>query len=130
VIVLDASLIIAQLDATDTHHRAATQLLADNTFEAWAASAVTLAEVLVGPARRGEGERVNNLMSRWGVHVVAVPDDAPVQLASLRSTTPLKLPDCCILLAALQNGAAVATFDNRLAEAARSQGLRVVPVPD
>ena len=130
MIVLDASLIIAQLDATDAHHHAATQLLADNTFETWAASAVTLAEVLVGPARRGQGERVNNLLTRWGVHVVAVPHDAPVRLAALRSTTPLKLPDCCVLLAALQHGAGVATFDNRLAEAARSQGLRVVPIPD
>ena len=129
MIVLDASVIIAHLDATDEHHRSAAQLLADNAVEEWAASAVTLAEVLVGPARRGESERVNNLLARWGVHAVAVPEDAPLQLAALRSRTPMRLPDCCVLLAALQHGAAVATFDNRLAEAARAQGVRVVPAP-
>jgi predicted nucleic acid-binding protein len=127
VIVLDASVIIAHLDSTDQHHRAAAQLLADNAFDEWASSAVTLAEVLVGPARRGEGERVNDLLTRWGVHAVAVPEDASLRLAALRSKTPMKLPDCCALLAALQFGAAVATFDDRLAEAARRQGLRVVP---
>jgi predicted nucleic acid-binding protein len=127
VIVLDASVIIAHLDSTDQNHHAAAQLLADIAFDEWASSAVTLAEVLVGPARRGESEMVNNLLTRWGIHTVAVPEDAPLRLAALRLKTPMKLPDCCVLLAALQHDAAVATFDDRLAEAARRQGLRVVP---
>jgi hypothetical protein len=38
----------------------------------------------------------------------------------------LKLPDCCVLLAAEQpGGATVATFDDRLA-AARKLGFRVI----
>jgi predicted nucleic acid-binding protein len=130
VIILDASVIIAHLDSTDQHHMTAAQLLADNAFDEWASSTVTLAEVLVGPARCGEGERVNNLLTRWGVRAVPVPEDAPLRLAALRSETLMKLPDCCVLLAALQHGAAVATFDDRLAETARRQGLRVVPSLD
>jgi rRNA-processing protein FCF1 len=37
----------------------------------------------------------------------------------------LKLPDCCVLAAAMQAKAALATFANTLAEAARMQGIAV-----
>jgi predicted nucleic acid-binding protein len=49
----------------------------------------------------------------------------PVRLALLRAETGLKLPDCCVLLAAEQSGAAVATFDDRLAGAVTRRGLRL-----
>jgi rRNA-processing protein FCF1 len=50
-----------------------------------------------------------------------------VQLARLRARTALKLPDRCVLLAA-QTAAAqvVATFDVRLAQAARDRDLRAL----
>ena len=125
LIVLDASVIIAQLDSTDAHHAAAADLLEAAADESWGASAVTLAEVLVGPARRGEGDRIQGLLTRWGVETIAVPADAPLRLAVLRSRTALKLPDCFVLLAAEQAGGAIATFDDRLAEAALALGLEV-----
>ena len=55
-----------------------------------------------------------------------MPADAPLRLAALRSRTSLTLPDCCALLAAQQAGAGVATFEDRLAEAASALGLFVL----
>jgi predicted nucleic acid-binding protein len=45
----------------------------------------------------------------------------------LRAETRLKLPDCCVLLAAEQvSDAHVATFDDRLDVAARQRGFVVL----
>ena len=38
-------------------------------------------------------------------------------------TTRLKLPDCCVVLAAQQRAAAVLTFDDRLAAACERLGV-------
>jgi len=56
---------------------------------------------------------------------VRLDEDAPTRLAVLRASTNLKLPDCCVLLAAKQIHGAVATFDDPLATAARECGLVV-----
>ena len=56
---------------------------------------------------------------------VALLEDAPVRLAMLRAGTGLKMPDCCVLLAAEQTHGALATFDDRLATAATKRGLAV-----
>jgi predicted nucleic acid-binding protein len=123
VIVLDASVLIAHFDTEDLHHDAATTLLADRADDKFVASPVTVAEVLVGPARAGAAERVAFAVRHLGVTVLPLTEDSPVQLALIRAATGLKLPDCCVLLAAEQTGAAVATFDAKLAAAARERGL-------
>jgi len=52
------------------------------------------------------------------------PDDAqPWRLASLRASTGLGLPDCCVLDTARQISSAVATFDARLVRRARELGV-------
>lgn len=53
VIVVDASVLIAHFDAGDAHHERAETLLLAVADEPLAASPLTLAEVLVGPARAG-----------------------------------------------------------------------------
>lgn len=125
MIVLDASVLIAHLDATDIHHDRAGALLGDAAVEAFGASPITLAEVLVGPARAGEVERGTALLHELGVTSVRLLDDAPARLAVLRAGTGLKLPDCCVLLAAEQTRGAVATFDDRVANAATERGLAI-----
>lgn len=62
------------------------------------------------------------------LHIAAqwLPADAPVRLASLRAETNLKLPDCCVVLAAEQTQATLATFDHRLAATAEQRGLAVL----
>lgn len=55
--------------------------------------------------------------------------DASLRLAQLRARTGLRLPDCCVLLAAETSQATVVTLDRRLAAAASSSGLDVIGPP-
>jgi predicted nucleic acid-binding protein len=125
VIVLDASVLIAHLDATDLHHERASALLHDAADEALAASPITLAEVLVGPARAGKVDYATAVLHDLDVTSVPLLEDAPVRLAMLRAGTGLKMPDCCVLLVAEQTHGALATFDDRLAASAAERGLDV-----
>jgi predicted nucleic acid-binding protein len=51
--------------------------------------------------------------------------EAPSRLAALRAGSGLKLPDCCVLLAAQDAEAeAVLTFDDALAREAERLGLQ------
>lgn len=125
MIVLDASVLIAHLDASDADHDRAFDLLMQLPEEPLAASPLTLAEVLVGPARAGLLDRAGAALHQLEVASVPLEEDAPVRLAVLRAGTGLRLPGCCVLLAAEQTHAAVATFDDRLAAAARERGFGV-----
>lgn len=125
MIVVDASVLIAHLDASDVHHDRAGTLLLSAGDDSLAASPLTLAEVLVGPARVGLLDRATAALRQLEVTRVSLADDAHPRLATLRASTDLKLPDCCVLLAAEQAHAAVATFDVRLAATARELGFAV-----
>lgn len=126
MIVLDASVLIAHFDPADPHHERATRLLDDMADEDVGASRVTLAEVLVGPAHAGRLHRACSGLRELAVFGIPMDADAPTRLATLRAETRLKLPDCCVLLAAEDTGAAaVATFDAKLATAARELGFDV-----
>lgn len=130
MIVLDASVLIAHLDSQDIHHGPASDLLAENATESFGASPLTLAEVLVGPARAGQLDRASAVLEQLHIENVPLPADAPVRLALLRASTALKLPDCVVLLAAETAAAAVASFDERLCTAAaqRGQAVRTLPL--
>jgi len=125
MIVLDASILIAHLDASDSHHDRAEVLLANSGNEDLITSVVTLAEVLVGPSRSGIVDRALIALGQLGVTAVAIEPTGALRLALLRTETGLKLPDCCLLLTAEQTDAALASFDLRLAAAARDRGVRV-----
>jgi predicted nucleic acid-binding protein len=57
---------------------------------------------------------------------VVLGSDVATQLALLRAQAGLKLPDCCVLLAARDAPAqSVATFDERHAKVVRGLGLQV-----
>ena len=125
MIVLDASVLIAHFDASDAHHARAGALLLAAADEPLAASALSLAEVLVGPARAGRLDRAVAALHRLEVASVPLDEDAPSRLATLRAGSGLKLPDCCVLLATEQTRGDLATFDDRLATAARDRGVIV-----
>ena len=125
MIALDASVLIAHLQPNDAHHAAATRLLSRAVGEGYVVHSMTLAEVLVGAVLAGRGEEMLGDLVAIGVCVLDRDDGESLRLANLRATTGLKLPDCCVLLAAEIVGGAVATFDDRLAEAARALGFRV-----
>ena len=123
MIVLDASVLIAHLDGGDRHHADAQSLLEANSHEPLVASPITLAETLVSPARAGRLADAETAMQRLGVEALALGDNAPGRLAQLRTDTGLKMPDCCVLLAAQDHDAQVASFDTSLLKAARKLGL-------
>ncbi len=123
MIVLDASVLIAHLDARDSHHTRATRLLADSGTEPLGASTITLAETLVAPTRAGRLEDVVAALDRLGVTELALGNEAPAHLAQLRADSGCKLPDCCVLLAAQENAGAIASFDSALIGAAEALGL-------
>ena len=126
MIVLDASVLIAHLDGSDRHHAAARRLLERYAGEPFGASAITLAETLVAPARAQRLPDAEAALHRLGVQELTLGDQAASRLASLCAETGLKMPDCCVLLAAEQCGGAVASFDPALVKAAGSLGLRSI----
>lgn len=123
MIVLDASVLIAHLDASDAHHEKAKLLLSESEGEALAANTVTLAETLVAAARTDQLRETREAIERLGVTELPFGADAHVRLAELRARTGRKLPDCCVLLAAKEIGGVVASFDSALTGAAASLGL-------
>jgi predicted nucleic acid-binding protein len=128
VIVLDASVLIAFLDGEDNHHAAAEQLLTEAIDDDLAVNSLTLAEVLVAPARDGRLDPVLAALHALEIQELPFPADTAVRLAQLRATTGLKMPDCCVLLAAEDAAATVASFDERLARTAEMRNLPVLRV--
>ncbi len=125
MIILDASALIAFLDPSDALHARAVRSLAQLGPRPLGLSPVTHAEVLVGPTRVGTLQRTTTALAALGVSEIALPHDAASRLARLRVDTRLKLPDCCVILAAQQIAGALLTFDGALAASARDLGTGV-----
>lgn len=125
MIILDASVLIAHLDGDDVFHPRARRLLLDVVGLPLRASPMTVAEALVAPTREGLLDHARARLAELAVREIPLPADASTRLAVLRKETGCKLPDCCVLLTAEQVGGAVATFDARLAGAARDRHLDV-----
>lgn len=126
MIVLDASVLIAYLGGRDSHHLRAHDLLARAIDEEFAASTVSLAEVLVAPAREGRLPRALRALQDLEIAELPFEPGAARALAELRAGTGLKMPDCCVLLAAEQAQARLASFDQRLLDVARDRSVDTV----
>lgn len=126
MIVLDAGVLIAYLDGDDHHHSRAETLLAREIDDDFAVNSLTLAEVLVAPARDDRLDAVRAALRDLAVLELPFPADTAVKLADLRARTNLKMPDCCALLAAEDAGARLASFDDRLVAAAATRKLVTV----
>lgn len=125
MIVLDASILIAYLERNDVHHDAAEALLAEEVDDL-GINVLTLAEVLVAPTQNGRVGEVLSMLADLEVAELPMPSQATTHLARLRTTTRLRMPDCCVLLAAQEANARVASFDLRLTAAASALGLVTV----
>lgn len=123
MIVLDANVLIAHLDRDDALHGSATERLSDLAEQPFGASSITLAEVLVAPTRAGNVGAAQAALRELAVSELPLPANVAERLAALRVETTLKLPDCCVLLAAEAAGGAVLTFDERLAREAAQRNL-------
>lgn len=126
MIVLDASVLIAYLEGEDEHHEAAEALLAREIDDDFGANPLTLAEVLVVPARDDRLDEARLTLRELEVEELPFPGDTAVKLALLRSETGLKMPDCCVLLAAEHVGGRLASFDEALRNAAVKRSLQTV----
>ena len=126
MIVLDASVLIGHLDGRDRHHESARALLRAHASELLGASQISLAETLVAPARSGRLEDARQALEGLAVQELPLAAGASRRLAGLRAETGLKLPDCCVLLAAEDHGAGLASFDRDLCQSARDLGIPVV----
>ena len=126
MIVLDASVLIAYLDGEDEHHEAAEALLAREIDDDFGANPLTLAEVLVVPARDGRLDEARLALRELEVEELPFPGDTAIRLARVRSETGLEMPDCCVLLAAEQVGGRLASFDDGLRRAAIERSLQTV----
>ncbi len=127
MIALDASVLIAYLNPVDAHHQAATRILLTGTPGEMLVHTITMAEVLVGGVRIGQGTAMRDDLRAAGIAVAPHDDGESLRLAELRAASGLKLPDCCVLDIALQHRANLATFDNSLAAEASKRG---VPIDD
>ncbi len=126
MIVFDASVLIAYLDGDDDLHVDAETLLAAAIDDDFGANSLTLAEVFVVPARTGRMKAVQAALHELEMNELSFPPDTAVRLAQLRVSTGLKMPDCCVLLAAEDRHATVASFDDRLVQAAEDRNLAVL----
>jgi predicted nucleic acid-binding protein len=126
VIVVDASVLIAHLDERDAFHPRAVEVLLDAADNPLGASVLTVAEVLVGPSRERRLEAAQVALGDLALQEIPLGPDAPARLAVLRAETGLRLPDCCVVLAAQEARAeALVTFDEGLRAQAARRGVPV-----
>jgi predicted nucleic acid-binding protein len=122
VIALDASVVIAHLASHDVHHAAASRFFREHLDDDFIVHTLNLTEIMVGPVRAGREAAASHGIAMLGI-IEWVPPPGAERLARLRVESGLKLPDACVLDAALQTGAALASFDTRLLAAAEAMGV-------
>jgi predicted nucleic acid-binding protein len=126
VALLDTSIVIAALNRDDALHEAAGQAVrAERDRHTLAISALTYAELLVGPIR-ADGWALE-LVERFAaqVRIVDLSPDVARLAAELRAARGLKLPDAVIVATGLRLGAdVIMTAD------ARWKGIEKVAVVD
>ena len=124
-IVLDASVLIALHDPKDAHHAWAAELLTSTLDDSWEMNAVTLAEVLVRPQRQNRAGVFLANVKGLGIEVTALGAETSMELAQLRASHNLPMPDTIVLQSATSTSSDLATCDGRLARIARSLGVGV-----
>lgn len=125
MIVLDASIVIALLSNDNDHHNRAVSFFLSTFSEGYIAHPLTLAEILVGPIRARRETVALRALDGLGISEWSPGEGNAARLATLRAESSLKLPDCCVLDAAIETSSSLATFDQKLATTAAALGVRV-----
>jgi predicted nucleic acid-binding protein len=103
IVVLDASVVIALLDAADVHHRAAVTGMGRARGETLVLPANAYAEILVEPTRRGleAVDVVRQFVSDQGIRIEPLTAAVAERAAELRARHgSLRLPDALVLATA------------------------------
>ncbi len=127
--MLDTDVVIAALDRTDAHHKAAAR-----AFERWSAEGMELllctvnyAEALVRPAGNERDLRVAvDAISALGIRL-RPPDATVARNAARRRALGISLADGFALATAEHASADLASFDKRVRRALRPARLRLAP---
>ena len=116
-IVLDSSVLIALLDATDLHHGAAAKATAmKNTYFI---SAITLSESLIAPYSVSQvvGDSIKGKITKLMSDVVSVDAQVATEAAKIRAKKKISLPDAIISATAVLINAQLWSCDNDLVRA-------------
>ena len=125
MIVLDANVLIAFLDADDAHHENAVGLFEHRFLDGFAASVLTVAESLVHPTRVGRHDAALAALDAVGLTVLTLESSHAAELARVRTEYRLRMPDAVTLHAAISTHSELATFDDALIAAATKAGVTV-----
>lgn len=123
MIVLDANVLIGFLDAADPHHAAVTELLERRFVDGFASSVLTVAEALVHPTRVDRQDAAMTALQSIGVRVIPLEASDATELARVRNSYRLRMPDAVALHTAIRTGSELATFDEALTLAAGRAGV-------
>lgn len=115
LIVVDASVLIALLDAHDHLHALARAALARHAGDDLKLPASAYAECLVGPARRGQLAVTRNAIAALSLDIVPITVEVAEEAAGLRARYPaLRLPDALVVATgSVLRAAVVLTGDAR-----------------
>jgi len=122
LVVLDASVVIALLDAGDAHHTRAAAAIGRAERAALVLPASAYAEILVDPWRHGLDAVavVRRFVADLGVRIEPLSADVAERAASLRARHgALRLPDALVLATADALDAPVLTCDRAWARLSR-----------
>jgi len=122
IVVLDASVIIAFLDAGDTHHAAAGAAIGQIRRDVLVLPSSAYAEVLVDPWRRGSDAVavVRRFVGDLGIRIEPLTADIAERAARLRARhRALRLPDALVIATAEALDAAALTCDRSWPRASR-----------
>jgi len=125
VITLDAGVLIAMLDGKDSHHDWATRFLVDHCDADFVMPALTYAECLVRPTQKSAADAFLVSIAGLGLEIVDATAASAMQIALIRATTKLRMPDAVVVATSVMKGSALATTDQTLAKAAAQQSLAV-----
>ena len=103
LVVLDASVTIAFLDAADPHHSGAVAALTRVQGSDLVLPASAYAEMLVGPARRGRGatDAAREFVTDLALRIEPISASIAERAAELRAAhRALKLPDALVIATA------------------------------
>lgn len=124
--LLDADVLIGALDRNDAHHAQSRQWLRDWRAhqDAIAISAINLSEVLVAPAADARTLTIAREAIAALEIEVQLPNEAiAIDAARLRGRHPISLPDAYCLATAKHTKSTVASYDQKMLQAAAAQAI-------
>lgn len=123
-LVADASFIIALLNPRDAHHTWAQSVFSLHEREDIRTTTINLAEAMVRPYQTGQAVDFEEALAELEIHVWNVREGDESELAELRASSRLKMPDALVLFCAIRTASSVATADRALAVTVRQGGLK------